>query len=78
MNEVKLNESGYAFVWVGRVMWQRQLKAIRWALRNLWNALRGFELSLQWAPEKMGVTRNRPTANAPAQATAKAAHDAGN
>ena len=63
MNEVKLNESGYAFVWVGRVMWQRRLKAIRWALRNLWNALRGFELSLQWTPEKMGVTRNRPTAN---------------
>ncbi|MDX9972263.1 MAG: hypothetical protein RBU21_04630 [FCB group bacterium] len=63
MNEVKLNESGYAFVWVGRVMWQRRLKAIRWALRNLWNALRGFELSLQWDPEKMGVTRNRPTAN---------------
>ena len=63
MNEVELNETGYAFVWMGRVVWHRRLKAIRWALRNLWNALCGYELSLQWDPEKMGDTRNRPTAN---------------
>lgn len=63
MNEVKLNDAGYALVWIGRVVWHRRLKAIRFALRSLWNALCGYELSLQWDPEKMGDTRNRPTAN---------------
>lgn len=64
MNEVELNETGYAFVWMGRVVWHRRWKAIRWALRNLWNALCGYELSLQWDPEKMGDTREEAEAAA--------------
>jgi hypothetical protein len=36
----------FKFVWCGKLTWKYRIKSIRFALKNLVNALKGYELTI--------------------------------
>lgn len=38
----------WEWAWVGELRWRHRLAQIAFGLKVLWNAVRGYELTVQW------------------------------